>query len=158
MKDVGTDTTRPPTRTETTERDANRNEFMTVDTYELTVTRTLVAQHFLTVPDPGAEGDVHSHHFTVEVRFSGPELGDYGYLVDIDEVEAILDELEIRYRDALLNDLPEFDGLNPSIEHFARLFGDRVEKALNDPNPDHLRVRVWEDDVSWASHARRLDT
>lgn len=130
---------------------------MTTDTYELTVSRTFIAQHYLTVPDPGSEGDVHSHDFTVEVRFAGSELGDYGYLVDIDDVEAILDELEQRYRDAVLNDLPEFASINPSVEHFARLFGDRVEQALSNPNPDHLQVRIWEDDVSWASHARRLD-
>lgn len=130
---------------------------MTGDTYELSVSRTFIAQHYLTVPNPGSEGEVHSHDFTVEVRFAGPELGDYGYLVDIDDVESILDELEHRYGDALLNDLPEFEGRNPSVEHFARLFGDRVAQALHDPNPDHLRVRMWEDDVSWASHTRRLD-
>lgn len=130
---------------------------MTTDTYELTVTREFVAQHFLTVPDPGPEGVPHSHYFTVEVRFGGPELGEYGYLVDIDDVEAILDELEDRYRDALLNDLPEFEGLNPSVEHFARLFGDRVADALENPNPEHLQIRMWEDDVSWASHARSLE-
>jgi len=124
--------------------------------YELTVTRDFVAQHFLTVPDPGPEGEVHSHHFTVELRFSGPRLGEFGYLVDIDAVEEILDSLEGRYRDALLNELPEFEGLNPSIEHFARLFGDRVEDRLADPTPTRLTVRIWEDDVSWASHSRRL--
>lgn len=126
-------------------------------TYELTVTRDFVAQHFLTVPDPGPEGVRHSHHFTVEVRFGGSELGPYGYLVDIDDVDAILDDLEERYRDALLNDLPEFEDRNPSVEHFARLFGDRVEAALDDPNPDALGIRMWEDDDAWASHARRLD-
>lgn len=129
---------------------------MTKYTYELTVTRSFVAQHFLTVPNPGAEGEPHSHRFTVEVRFAGDALGDYGYLVDIDEAEAILDDLETRYRDSLLNELPEFDGLNPSVEHFARLFGDRVETALSDGNPEHLEVRMWENDDSWASHARRL--
>ena len=60
--------------------------------YELTVTRDFVAQHFLTVPDPGPEGEEHSHGFTVEVRFAGPSLGEYGYLVDIDEVNAVLDD------------------------------------------------------------------
>jgi 6-pyruvoyltetrahydropterin/6-carboxytetrahydropterin synthase len=126
-------------------------------TYELTVTREFIAQHYLTVPNPGPEGEVHSHHFTVELRFGGPELGEYGYLVDIDAVDALLDDLEDRYRDALLNDLPEFEGLNPSIEHFSRLFGDRVADALSNPTPTRLTVRIWEDDVSWASHTRRLD-
>jgi 6-pyruvoyltetrahydropterin/6-carboxytetrahydropterin synthase len=126
-------------------------------TYELTVSREFIAQHYLTVPDPGPEGEVHSHHFTLELRFTGPELGAYGYLVNIDDVEAIVDELEDRYRDALLNDLPEFEGLNPSVEHFARLIGDRVERGLAEAAPEQLTVRLWEDDVSWASHTRALD-
>ncbi|GGI94545.1 6-pyruvoyltetrahydropterin synthase [Halobellus salinus] len=125
--------------------------------YELTVTRAFIAQHYLTVPNPGPEGEVNSHRFRVELRFAGPELGEYGYLVDIDAVDDILDSLADRYRDTLLNDLPEFEGLNPSIEHFSRLFGDRVAGALSNPTPTHLTVRIWEDDTSWASHTRRLD-
>ncbi|WP_200530662.1 6-carboxytetrahydropterin synthase [Halorubrum sp. LN27] len=126
--------------------------------YRLTVTRAFVAQHYLTVPDPEPpEGEVHSHRFTAELRFGGPELDEYGYLVDIDAVESILDDLEGRYRDALLNDLPEFEGLNPSVEHFARLFGDRVADAMPEPNPETLVVRIWEDDVAWAGHRRALD-
>ena len=128
------------------------------NTYELTVSRDFIAQHYLTVPDPEPpEGEVHSHHFTVELRFAGSELGEYGYLVDIDAVESLLDDLEDRYRDTLLNDLPEFEGLNPSIEHFSRLFGDRVEDALSNLTPTRLTVCIWEDDTSWASHTRRLD-
>ncbi|MFC7175652.1 6-pyruvoyl trahydropterin synthase family protein [Halosegnis marinus] len=123
--------------------------------YRLTVRREFVAQHFLTVPDPGPEGEPHSHVFTAEVEFAGPDLGAYGYLVDIDAVEAVLDDVVGRYRDALLNDLPEFDG-NPSVERFARLFGDRVVDGLDDPTPTRLVVRLWEDDLAWASHERRL--
>ena len=126
-------------------------------TYELTVSRAFIAQHFLTVPDPGPEGEVNSHCFTVELQFAGPELGPFGYLVNIDDVHDVLDDVEDRYRDALLNDLPEFEGLNPSVEHFARLIGDRVESAFEASTPTHLTVRVWEDDDSWASHARSLD-
>ena len=131
------------------------NEFD--DTYRLSVQRDFVAQHFLTAPDPGPEGEIHSHHYTVQVRFSGPELGEHGYLVDIDEVNAILDQLEERYRDALLNDLPEFAGHNPSVEQFARLFGDRVAATLDDSTPVELTVRIWEDEDAWASHERPID-
>lgn len=142
--------------TKTTDTDQSMTK-TTNQTYELTVTRDFVAQHFLTVPNPGEEGEIHSHHFTVEVQFSGPTLSEYGYLVDIDTVNAILDNLEGRYRDALLNDLPEFEGINPSVERFAHLFGDRVEDAIDKPNPTVLVVRIWEDDSAWASHRRPLD-
>lgn len=124
--------------------------------HRLTVRRQFIAQHYLTVPDPGPEGEVHSHEFTAEVTFAAPELGEYGYLVDIDAVESILDDLEDRYADALLNDLPEFEGENPSVERFATYFGDRLAEALSDPTPTRLTVRMWEDDLAWASHERRL--
>ena len=124
--------------------------------YELTVKRDLIAQHYLTVPDPGPEGEVHSHDFTIEVRFAGPELDEYGYLVDIDAVNGVLDDIESRYRDAVLNDLPEFAGENPSVERFAANVTDRIDAALSDPNPTRLAVRIWEDEEAWASHARAL--
>jgi len=125
--------------------------------HELAVRRTFIAQHVLTVPEPEPpEDEVNSHQFTVEIQFAADSLGEYEYLVDISEVEAILDELTERYRDTLLNDLPEFEGQNPSVEHFARVFGDRVEESLTDETPDMLRVKIWEDDDAWAKHTRKL--
>ena len=124
--------------------------------HALMVERSFVAQHFLTVPDPGPEGVPHSHQYKLELRFAGPELNEYGYLVDIDRVKEVLDEIEDRYCDELLNDLPAFEGQNPSVERFAALIGDRVADALENPTPTHLTVRVWEDDEAWASHSRAL--
>ncbi|PSP85922.1 6-pyruvoyl tetrahydropterin synthase [Halobacteriales archaeon QS_1_68_17] len=124
--------------------------------YSLSVARDFVAQHFLTVPDPGPEGEVHSHRFRAEVRFAGPELDEYGYLVDIDAVNAVLDDLEDRYRDALLNDLPEFAGQNPSVERFAHHFAERVADRAPTETPTGLSVRMWEDDDAWARYERDL--
>lgn len=122
-------------------------------TYELMVQREFIAQHFLTVPDPEPpEGEVHSHRFTVEVEFTTDSLGEYGYIVNINEVEALLDDIEERYRDTLLNDLPEFEELNPSVEHFARIVCTRFRADLSDGNPDGVTVRIWEDDLAWASY------
>lgn len=126
-------------------------------TYRVAVERDLIAQHYLTVPDPGPEGDVHSHRFTVELRLAGPELNEFGYLADIDAVREALDRVEDRYADALLNELPEFDGVNPSVERFARVVGDRTAPAFADGPATRLTVRVWEDDAAWASHDRRLE-
>ncbi|WP_166377268.1 6-carboxytetrahydropterin synthase [Halorubrum sp. BOL3-1] len=126
-------------------------------TCELMVKREFIAQHYLTVPDPEPpEGDVHSHQFTIEVEFAADSLGEYGYLVNINEVETLLDDIEERYRDTLLNDLPEFEGMNPSVERFARIVCDRFCADLPDDNPDEVTVRIWEDDLAWASHQRTV--
>ena len=120
--------------------------------YATTVLTEFVAQHYLTVPDPGPEGVPHSHHFEVELTFRGPELNAHDYLVDIDDAEAALAALTDRYRDALLNDLPEFEGYNPSVERFARVVFERVTEAVTDDTVAELAVTVWEDDTAGATY------
>ncbi|OYR69618.1 6-pyruvoyl tetrahydropterin synthase [Halorubrum sp. E3] len=120
--------------------------------YSTTVVTDLVAQHYLTVPDPGPEGVPHSHHFEIEVTFRGPELNAHDYLVDIDDAEAALADLADRYRDELLNDLPEFEGYNPSVERFARVVFERVSDAVTDETVAELAVTVWEDDAAAATY------
>lgn len=124
--------------------------------YTVTVTRDFVAQHFLTVPNPGPEGELHSHHFEAEVTVMGPALNEYGYLFDIDDANTALDSLEDRYRDATLNDLPEFEGKNPSVEHFAREFCHRLLDEVTVPEADRIRVRMWEDDTAAAAYEHSL--
>jgi 6-pyruvoyltetrahydropterin/6-carboxytetrahydropterin synthase len=120
--------------------------------YSTTVLTDFVAQHYLTVPDPGPEGVPHSHHYEVKLTFRGPELNEYDYLVDIDDAEAALADLADRYRDELLNDRPEFEGYNPSVERFARVIFDRVTDRVTDDTVTELRVAVWEDDEAAASY------
>jgi len=120
--------------------------------YTLRVRRSFVAQHYLTVPDCGPENEWHSHHFEVELILEGEELNEHGYLVDIVEVEDVLDDLVERYRDATLNDLPEFEGRNPSIEHFSRIFCTSVEEEITTRKVESVTVRMWEDDDAWAAY------
>lgn len=120
--------------------------------YELMVRRDFIAQHFLTVPDCGPENELHSHHFELEVRLEGPELNQHGYLVDITDVEGIMDQIVERYRDATLNECDAFQGLNPSVEHFARIVAARVREGVNPDRLSTLSVRIWEDENAWAAY------
>ena len=120
--------------------------------YSTTVLTDFVAQHYLTVPNPGPEGVPHSHHFEIEVTFRGPELNEYDYLVDIDDAERALSEVADRYRDELLNDRPAFEGYNPSVERFARVVFERVADAGADDTVTELAVTVWEDDTAAATY------
>ena len=124
--------------------------------YAVSVSRTFVAQHYLTVPNPGPEGTLHSHQYTVEATFRGPDLDEYGYLVDIDAVidalEAVVDSL----RDRTLNELPALEGQNPSAERLARIVGDRLVERLEPATATELVVRIDEDDVASVSHERPL--
>lgn len=116
--------------------------------YRVAVSRTFVAQHYLTVPDSGPEGEPHSHTFTVEATFQGPELNRFGYLIDIDEVCDGMDVTTEFFRDQLLNDLPEFEGVNPSVEHLARVFASHLLDQVSPEAATELGISVQEDDVA----------
>jgi 6-pyruvoyltetrahydropterin/6-carboxytetrahydropterin synthase len=124
--------------------------------YTVSVRRPFIAQHFLTVPDPGPEGELHSHQFTAVVEFEGETLTEYGYLVDIDAINDALDGVIDTYEDTTLNDQPAFEGLNPSVEHFARIFCEQVVEVASPTTPDRIRVRLWEDDEAYASYEQSL--
>jgi 6-pyruvoyltetrahydropterin/6-carboxytetrahydropterin synthase len=120
--------------------------------YTVAVKRDFVAQHFLIGGDWGAENECHSHHYMVELQLSGPTLDQHGYLVDIVDIEANLEALVTYYKDKTLNDLPEFAGLNPSIEHFARILATQLAKRIQAGTLSHLTVKVWENEIAWASY------
>ena len=124
--------------------------------YAVSVSRTCIAQHYLTVPDPGPEGTLHSHQYTVEATLRGPELDEYGYLIDIDALVEALETVVETFRDRTLNDLSAFEGRNPSVEHFARIFGDRLLEALDTNGATALEITMFEDDVASVTHEREL--
>ncbi|MFZ5450042.1 MAG: 6-pyruvoyl trahydropterin synthase family protein [Thermodesulfobacteriota bacterium] len=119
--------------------------------YTLAVKRDFVARHYLVGGDWGAENELHPHHYRVEVQLEGKTLDEHGYLVDIVAVETHLEELTAYYRDQTLNDLPEFVGLNPSIEHFARLLCQELLSRVKEPL-SAVTVQVWENDIAWAAY------
>ncbi len=118
--------------------------------YTVAVKRDFVAQHFLIGGDWGAENEWHSHHYHVELQLSGPTLDHHGYMVDIVDIEHHLDDLVTYYRDKTLNDLPEFAGLNPSIEHFSRILCRSLSERIEAPNLSLVAVQIWENDIAWA--------
>ncbi len=122
--------------------------------YSVTVRRELIAQHFLVGGDWGRENHLNSHRYRIEARYEGPSLDRHGFLVDIDHISNQLDGIVERYRDHTLNECPEFEGLNPSVEHFARILTDRLIPSA--PGVATLEVTVWEDDVASAGYRRSL--
>jgi 6-pyruvoyltetrahydropterin/6-carboxytetrahydropterin synthase len=124
--------------------------------YALGVQRDFVAQHYLIGGDWGAENHRHSHHYRLEVRLEAPELDEHGYLVDIVDVEKNLDELVAGYRDRTLNDAPEFAGLNPSIEHFARIVCQALAARIKAGQLSAITVTIWENQIAWASFRQEI--
>ncbi len=124
--------------------------------YTVAVKRAFVAQHFLIGGDWGPENLVHSHHYTVELRLAGSSLDGHGFLVDIVDIEAILEAAVSGYRDRTLNELPEFSGLNPSIEHFSRILCQSMAEQIRAPNLSEMQIVIWEDQIAWAAFTLQL--
>ncbi|TFG44583.1 MAG: 6-carboxytetrahydropterin synthase [Syntrophobacterales bacterium] len=124
--------------------------------YTVAVQQELISQHFLIGGDFGPENHPHSHHYRVEVRLAGRSLDSHGFLVDIDEVAALLAGLLETYRDKSLNHLPEFQGLNPSIEHLCRIICRRLAEGLQRRNLATVTVAIRESDVAWAAFTEEL--
>jgi 6-pyruvoyltetrahydropterin/6-carboxytetrahydropterin synthase len=119
--------------------------------YTVAVRRDFVAQHFLIGGDWGAENEWHSHHYQVEVQLHGETLDQHGYLVDIVDIEENLESLVVYFKDKTLSDLPEFAGLNPSIEHFARIFCQQLAAHIQAETLTAVTVKIWENEIAWAS-------
>lgn len=120
--------------------------------YTVAVTRDFIARHFLIGGDWGSENQPHAHHYVAEVRIEGEQLDQHGYLVDIVAIEAALDGIVKDFQDELLNDKPDFAGLNPSIEHFSRIICEKLHIAINPPGTGVLRLKLWENDSCWAAY------
>jgi 6-pyruvoyltetrahydropterin/6-carboxytetrahydropterin synthase len=120
--------------------------------------RDFVAQHFLIGGDWGRENQPHAHHYRMEAIFEGDRLDQHGYLLDIAEVEPRLDGIVERYRDRMLNDLPELAGENPSLERFANVIADRLALDLPAGDVSFLTVKLWESDTAFATCRRALTT
>lgn len=119
--------------------------------HSVAVSRDFVAQHYLIGGDWGAENERHSHHYRVELVLEGATLDEHGYLVDIVDIETHLEALVAYYRDKTLNELPEFKGLNPSIEHFSRILCQALAERIQSPNLSAITVRLWENEIAWAA-------
>ena len=120
--------------------------------YTLAVKRDFIAQHYLIGGDWGDENYRHSHHYVVELQLQGPRLDRHGYLVDIVDVEENLEALVAYYKDKMLNDLPEFAGKNPSIEHFSRIFCMQMHERIKADNLSSICIKIWENEIAWTSY------
>ncbi|MDX8127625.1 6-carboxytetrahydropterin synthase [Methylomonas sp. OY6] len=120
--------------------------------YSVAVSRDFIANHYLIGGDWGSENQPHAHHYIAEVRIDGEELDRHGYLVDIVAIEAALDDIVAGFRDQMLNDKPEFTGLNPSIEHFSRIICEKIAAVICPPGSGRLRVKLWENATCWAAY------
>jgi 6-pyruvoyltetrahydropterin/6-carboxytetrahydropterin synthase len=110
--------------------------------YTVSVEVTFPASHQLRMHDGRLE-PLHGHQWRVRAKFAGTELDNMDVLIDFVRVESLLGDILAGLRDRHLNDLPHFEGINPSAENVARWIFDSLRESLD--QPELLRkITVWE--------------
>ena len=123
--------------------------------FTLSVKRKFSAQHFLIGKDWGDESRAHLHKYGLVCTIDSDKLGPDDYIVDVARIERILDEIIGEYRDKTLNDLPDFENNNPSMEFFCKVLCDRISGYLTGQGIMSLTVRLSESDTAEASYKRK---
>lgn len=103
---------------------------------------------FLSLAPPSEDDgyDIY-HNYVIEISISGDTLSDDGYLFDINDLQEILAEEVDRWDGILLNELPEFEDKNPTLEVFAQVACVRIVAQIETDGLHELKVTLWESEV-----------
>ncbi|MGZ8266675.1 MAG: 6-pyruvoyl trahydropterin synthase family protein [Burkholderiales bacterium] len=86
----------------------------------------------------------------------GDALDRHGYLVDIVELNDAVSGVISDVAERTLNEFPPFAGLNPSLEHFSRIFWDMLVSRIR-LHGKLLTVKLWENEAERGDHRIRVD-
>lgn len=96
---------------------------------------------------------LHGHRYIVEVALQTDRLNEAGIAFDFVDLKRHLRALADGMDHQLLNDLPQFQGVETSAENQARYFFDELKKLLpEDLAEGLLYARVWETPTQWAQY------
>ncbi len=109
--------------------------------YELIICDQFSSAHFLR-GYAGACENLHGHTWRVEVTIESNELNAIGLVVDFKDLKKCLALIMQRWDHVCLNELPEFQEVNPSTENLARILYQQFKTA--NPQLKIVRTRVWE--------------
>ena len=119
--------------------------------YELDITREFSAAHMLKGYD-GLCSNLHGHNWTVQVFIRADRLDDIGIAADFTVIKRVLTEILSQFDHKYLNELPEFQGINPTSENIARIIFEKLAPAVAKPGIKLDRVRVCESPTSGATY------
>jgi 6-pyruvoyltetrahydropterin/6-carboxytetrahydropterin synthase len=118
--------------------------------YELKVITHFAAAHQLAMVGAKCE-NLHGHNWKIEVVLTGDRLNDAGVLMDFGEIKAHLREIMGRLDHKFLNELPIFEGRQPSSERIAAFVAEQLKQAIDTPSIRVSRVSAWESDDACAT-------
>jgi len=118
--------------------------------YEVRVKRHFDAAHALRGYKGKCE-NTHGHRYEVVVCLEADELDETGLAYDFTQLKRLLDSVMNRFDHTYLNEIPPFDGENPSSENIARFIYREMEGGIEGAR---LRsVEVWESPDAWVTYS-----
>lgn len=120
--------------------------------FSIAIKRNFESQHYLIGGNWGAENAPHTHDYQLELIVEGAKLNKHGFLLDIVELNQQVDEVLRQFQGVTLNTLPDFEGINPSLERFARILCASVAKRIRAENLSAMKIVLWESESAWASY------
>ncbi len=96
---------------------------------------------------PGDCSNLHGHNWKVQIVIASSELDELGMACDFREAKKILNDSLSELDHSYLNDIPDFEGENPTSERIAKTLYDNISAQL----PEHLdlqSVEIFESDTS----------
>jgi 6-pyruvoyltetrahydropterin/6-carboxytetrahydropterin synthase len=120
--------------------------------YTVSVQAHYDSAHFL-VHYKGKCERLHGHRYVVEVAVQTAELNEAGIAFDFVDLKRELRVLADSLDHQLLNELPQFEGVETSAENQARWFYDTMKCRLPpELAAGLLYARVWETATQWAQY------
>ena len=111
--------------------------------FSVTLRRPLESRHFIPQLE-GPENVEHMHRYNVEATVMGDRLDECGFLVDVDLVAASLEGVLMRFEGELLNAMPEFQGMTPSMENLAKAIHSALATDIARSCVERIKVTIWE--------------
>ena len=119
--------------------------------YEISTETGFSAAHYIA----GYEGDcarLHGHNWRVRVAIRASENKPAGFTYDFRKLKALLAEIAQQIDHRVLNELPCFEGKNPTAETIAEWFYREVSQRIKDATVTVTRVEVWESPLNCATY------
>ena len=119
--------------------------------YELEVRSGFSSAHRLN----GYQGDcsaLHGHNWSVSVVVQAQELDAIGIAIDFRELKERLAAVIAAFDHKYLNDLPEFQNVNPTSERLAKIIFERLAAGVDRPGARVAKVGVMESDNTMATY------
>jgi 6-pyruvoyltetrahydropterin/6-carboxytetrahydropterin synthase len=117
-------------------------------------TETVVAAAHRLRHTSGEGERLHGHNWRIQAVVRARDLDPTGWVLDFNQVAAVLREVVEPYEHAFLNDIAPFDDLNPTAENLARVVAEALASRLDDARVRVARVEVWENDLCAATYFR----